>query len=82
MDISRVTDNQGQKVSAMICPLCHETAVDETSIMMKAHGVTVRFFCPTCEMEFFVDYLAVRATWLESVSDKPCVMQVLKHWFS
>jgi len=50
--------------------------------MMKAHGVTVKFFCLPCQMEFSVDYLAVRAMWLERVSDQPCVMQVLKHWFA
>jgi hypothetical protein len=33
-------------------------------------------------MEFSVDYLAVRATWLERVEDQLCVMQVLKHWFA
>ena len=82
MDISRATNHEGQRVSAMICPLCHSAAVQETSIMMKAHGVTVKFFCLPCQMEFSVDYLAVRATWLERVSDQLCVMQVLKHWFA
>jgi hypothetical protein len=33
-------------------------------------------------MEFSVDYLAVRATWLERIRDQVCVMQVLKHWFT
>lgn len=82
MDISRATNSEGQRVSVMLCPLCHSKVVQETSIMMKAHGITVKFFCLPCQMEFDVDYLAVRATWLERVSDQLCVMQVLKHWFA
>ena len=82
MHVSRTTSSESQGVSVMICPLCQSTAVQETSITMKAHGVTVKFFCLPCQMEFSVDYLAVRATWLERVNDQPCVMQVLKHWFA
>jgi hypothetical protein len=82
MHISKVVNSEGQKASIMICPLCHSAAVQEMSITMKPHGVTVKFFCLPCQMEFSVDYLAVRATWLERVNDQPCVMQVLKHWFA
>ena len=82
MDVSRAINSEGEKVSVMVCPLCHGTAVQETSITMKAHGVTVKFLCLPCQMDFYVDYLAVRATWLERVRDQLCVMQVLKHWFA
>jgi hypothetical protein len=82
MHISKTTNSEGRGIPDMICPLCHSAAVQETSVMMKAHGVTVKFFCLPCQMEFSVDYLAVRATWLERVNDQPCVMQVLKHWFA
>jgi hypothetical protein len=82
MHIPRAANIEGRKLPVMICPLCHSTAVQETSIMMKAHGITVKFFCLPCQREFSVDYLAVRATWWERVGNQPCVMQVLKHWFA
>jgi hypothetical protein len=56
--------------------------VQETSITMKPHCITAKFSCLPCQMEFSVDYLAVRATWFERVRDQVCVMQVLKHWFT
>ena len=82
MHVSWAVNNEGQKVSVMICPLCHSTAVQEAAITMKAHGITVKFLCLPCQTEFQVDYLAVRATWLERVKEQLCVMQVLKHWFA
>lgn len=82
MYIPRAENSEGQRVAVMLCPLCQGTAVQETSITMKPHSITVKFFCLPCQMEFSVDYLAVRATWLERFRDQLCVMQVLKHWFS
>ena len=82
MYISRAESSDGQPVSVMICPLCHSPAVQETSITMKPHCITAKFSCLPCQMEFSVDYLAVRATWFERVRDQVCVMQVLKHWFT
>jgi len=82
MHVTWAINKEGQRVSAMLCPLCHGTEVQETSITMKAHGITVKFLCLPCQMEFYVDYLAVRATWLERVREQLCVMQVLKHWFA
>ena len=82
MHISRAENSEGRQVAVMLCPLCHSTAVQETSFIIKPHCITAKFSCLPCQMEFSVDYLAVRATWLERVEDQLCVMQVLKHWFA
>lgn len=82
MRVARATNQEGEKLAVMICPGCQDNGVQETGITMKAHSVTVKYFCYTCQLEFSVDYLAVRATWLQKVAGQNCVMQVLKHWFT
>lgn len=82
MHVARATSKEGEKLAVMICPGCQESNVQETSIMMKAHSVTIKYFCFSCQLEFSVDYLAVRATWPQRIGGQSCVMQVLKHWFT
>jgi len=80
--VARATNKEGEKLAVMLCPACQDNGVQETSITMKAHSVTVRYFCFTCQLEFSVDYLAVRATWFQRIAGQTCTMQVLKHWFT
>jgi transposase-like protein len=80
MHIARAANEEGQQVTVMTCPTCYSTAVRETAILMKAHGVTVRFSCVNCATQFAVDYLAVRATWVQRSQEKMLAMQVFKHW--
>jgi transposase-like protein len=82
MHIARAVNEEGQQVTVMNCPTCYSTAVQETGILMKTHGVTVTFSCVNCATQFAVDYLAVRATWFQHSQEKMLAMQVLKHWFA